>query len=274
MTTNLQWKSNLERTAFERLEMLLPSLKITGLRDSHQALSLLLRKRRKNGSWDWGLLEDFTTLYELEFSQQGGTFQTGFGIVKSLLNKTFEVKRKSGKLIDLQEEEWTRDDSDHLEKTLGVIAKCIPGLKDPQAAIFLMALGFIVIHETKGGFARRRIHSWSSPSIKERKKREQAVEDFLTLDSKGSDGKSDFTHFRNGFAHGHFESKEGTTVVVWDVSEKGEETFRRELSIQDLKRLVEDSQKKLEMLEVYPNLLIALEGLYRTYKREWKFFRR
>ena len=274
MPADMLWKSDLEKAAFNRLEMLLPSLKLTGLTDTHRALSLLLGKRRTRGVWDWGVLEDFVNSYELELSQQEKTLESGLQIVKTSLDKTYDVKRRKGKLIDLLEEEWTKDDSSHLEKTLGTLAKCFPGLKDPRTAIFLMALAFIIVYETKGAFARRRLQSWLMPSIKEKKKRERIVEDFLTLDTPGTDGRSDFAHLRNGFAHGHFELKDDTTVIIWDLSDEGEETYRRQLSIQDLKRLVEISQKKLEMLEAYPYVQIAIQSLFETYQQEWKKFKR
>jgi len=271
----MQWKSPEEEIAFKRLESLLPSLKITELHDSHKALELLLRKRKKNGTWDWGVLEDFVTIYELEFSQQGKSYENGLKIIKELLREAFEVKKKkNGKLIDLQQEKWTPDDIAHLEKTLGVLQSCFKTVSDYRVAIFLMGLGLIVIYESKGGFARRRILSWYLPSIQDKKKREQIIEDFLVIDNSAADGKSDFFHIRNGFAHGHFEFKDDRTIALWDISDKGKETYRRELSVNELNHLIKDSQKKLELLEVYPNILIALEGLFQTFKKEWKVFRR
>jgi len=270
---DIVWKSDLEEAAFRRLERLLPSLKLSGLVDTYKGLSLLLRKRQNRGTWDWGVFEDFVTTYELEVSQQERTLEKGLEIIRTSLERTYEVKRRKGKLVDLLEEKWTENDTSHLDKNLGVLGKCFPNLANPQAAIFLMALAIVIVYETKGAFGRRRLRAWLMPSIRKQSEREQIIEDFLTIDGKGSDGKSDFLHLRNGFAHGHFEFIDQRTITIWDVSERNE-VYRRRLPIQDLGRLVEISQKKLEMLEVFPYIQIATQSLYKTYKHEWKNFRR
>lgn len=274
MNKNLKWENDNEKIAFERFKLILPSLNLMELKDSHEAVSLLLRKREHNGKWDWGLLEDTVNSIELEFSQQHETYKAGLRLIKKTLHNTFEVKRRKGKEISLLEEPWTMTDTEHLKNTLGVIEDCFKGLEDTRTAILLFGLSLIILYESKGSFARRRISAWASPSGISKEDRNKLVEDYLTINGKGSDNKSDMLHIRNAFAHGHFEFKDDNSLSLWDINTEEKETFRRDFSTQDLAQLTIIFQKKMEMLEIYPFILIALEGLYRTYKREWKTFKR
>jgi len=265
----MKWKSDMERSAFEHFKTVLPVLKILGLNDSHQALSLLLRKRENKDRWDWDVLEAFMNTFEIEFCELDKSFDEGFRIVKEILTKTFAIKKRKGKPINLREIPWKKTDTEHLDRTLGVIGTCHKGVKDSRVSMFLMGFGFIIMYESKVDFARRRLASWAMPSITDKKHREQIIEDFLVLRGTGSDGKSDLLHIRNGFAHGHFEFIKEDRILLWDTS-RNIETYRREFSWNDLKDFIIQTQKKLEFLEIYPRILIAVESLYRTYKAEWK----
>ncbi len=161
------WKSVAEEEAFKRLSDILPALEALHLPDAHQALEVLLRRRIENDAWEWSVFEDFINMVELEFSQQDPTYAGGFQVLKDVLEKTFQVKRRKGKLINLLEVSWAPAQRAHLAASLGVIteetqAQLIPEGRQRTAAL-LAGLAHIVRYETKGDFVRKRIYFWASP---------------------------------------------------------------------------------------------------------------
>ncbi len=97
------WKSVAEQAAYGRLSEILEALEKLGLTDAHDALHVLLRRRREDGVWNWGVLEDFVNTFELEFSQEDSTYKDGLQLLKRVLGETFDVKRRKGRLIDPKE---------------------------------------------------------------------------------------------------------------------------------------------------------------------------
>ncbi|TET91474.1 MAG: hypothetical protein E3J35_01820 [Methanomassiliicoccales archaeon] len=274
MERPLVWKGIQEEAAFERLRDLEVTARTLGLVDSSDALSILLRRRAEKEAWDWGLFEDCVTTLVLEYSQQDKTLAEGLAILDRILQRTFEVKRRKGKRMEPFGVSWSQEQLSQLEASLGFLTRALHRTSDIQSSILLAGLGHIIRYETKGAFVRARIHYWASPSTSSRKDREQLVEDFLMLWSKGSDGKADTTHLRNAFAHAHFRFFDEDRVELWDLDRSGNETFRTVLKATDIQSLYNLFEKKLILAEVYPSLLVAIEDLFSVYKLEWHSFRR
>jgi hypothetical protein len=268
------WKAVQEEAAFNRLQELEQAAQKLGLPDSAHALSVLLRRRLDSGTWNWGLFEDCVNTLELEFSQQDRTYAEGLGILKGILEKTWDVKRRKGRRMEPFGRSWTPDERSQLDASLGVLTEALQRASDAETAVLLAGLGHVIRYETKGGFVRSRIHYWASPSIRLPADREQLVEDFFTLKGKGSDGRSDVTHIRNAIAHAHFEFTKGS-VELWDFDPESEkETFRKRFSGMEFLELSNTFERKLVLAEVYPSLLLAIEDLFSVYKKEWRSFRR
>jgi len=273
MSAGLDWKNIREKAAYERLRELLPIAEKLGLRDTHRALRVLLRRRMEKKAWDWGILEDFVNDFKLEFSQQDPTYAEGFRILDEIFDATFAVKKRKGKRIDLLAVKWSPEEHAFLDASLGVVMTKAQKASDPVTFALLAGLGHIIRYKTKGAFARRRIELWTRPSVPDRKRREQVAEDFLAVKRKGTDGRADTTHIRNAFAHAHFEFEADKRIRLWDEKD-GKKTYHAVLNIADLIGLTNMFEKKLAIAEVYPSLLVAVEDLYSVYKREWKPFRR
>ncbi len=270
------WRNDTERAAYVRLVKLATAIRALGLKDTHDALDILLRRRKEDGDWDWGVLEDVVNSFDLEFSGQDPAYRNGLRILNGIFRRTFAVKKWKGKLMDLFEISWTREDQVLLDNSLGVITRKAQEAidrNDVEAAALLSALGHIIRYETKGQFVRRRIHTWAAPAIKDKKVREGLVEDFFTIKVPGSDGRSDATHIRHAFAHAHFEIIANREIYIWD-EEDGHTTFTSTLSLGDLLGLSNMFEKKLAIAEVYPSLLAAINDLHSVYKKEWRRFRR
>lgn len=271
------WKDVKEEDAYRRLTELVPVLTAFKLHDSEEALRLLLEGRRKRGRWNWGVLQHFVNRFESEFGAQDATYADGIVVLKHVLKGTFNKKRTKSKLIDIFEVQLSVEDRAHLETTLGVAAeRTEAALKrgDVKTAVLLAGLCHVIRYEIRGGFARRRIHAWSSPSIRDPDAREKLVERFLTLKRVGDDGKPDTFHLRNAFAHAHFDFQTETSIRVWDQEEYGgSRTFEGTLTVGDLLGLSTIFEKKLKLVEIHPSLIAAIDELNRVYKHEWKSYR-
>ena len=274
MKQPLAWKAIQEKAAFKRLSDLETATRDLGLDDSSHALSILLRRRTEKGAWNWGLFEDCVNSVELEYSQQDPTFAEGLAILRNILEKTFEVKRRKGKRMEPFGVSWSQEQLTQQDASLGLLTRVLQQATSPQSAFLLAGLGHIIRYETKGAFVRSRIYHWASPSTQLPKDRRQLAEDFLTLRSKGRDGKADTTHLRNAFAHAHFQYLNDGHVELWDLDSSRKETFRTVLNAADMLGLSNLFEKKLLLAEVYPSLIVAVEDLFSIYKLEWRSFRR
>ncbi len=141
-----------------------------------------------------------------------------------------------------------------------------------EIQVLLVAIGHIIRFQMKGGFVSQLIHFWASPSRK-KAARNSLVEDYLTLKTKGSDGKADTRHIRNAFAHAHFEFVDSRTVHLWDET-NGVRTFDAHFDVLELVQFFNMFEKKLALAEIHISMLLALNDLYGDYKSEWKSFRR
>ncbi len=273
MNNELKWKNVAEQAAYGRLSDMLPAVDKLGLTDAHETLRNLLEGRRREGEWAWGVFEDFVNGYKNEFSQQNQAYLEGFRLIDGVLEKAFEVKRRTGKRMDILEVRRDPDERVLLEQSLSRVHRKIQIATDPEIAVLLAGLAHIIRYETKGNFARRRIYSWTQPWLEDKEARRQLAEDFLTVATKGSDGKADTTHIRNAFAHAHFELESQYRVWLWDEKE-GEQTFATRMQVMEFLEFSNIFEKKLSIADTYPSLLVAIEDLFSVYKREWKEFRR
>ncbi len=269
---DIVWKSIAEQAAYGRLSDILEALKKLGLTDAHHALQVLLRRRRER-SWDWGVLEDFVNTFELEFSQEDATYKKGLRLLKSILGETLDVKRRKGRLIDPKQATWSPERLAHTNASLAQITDLFKRTRVPEIQVFLAAMGHIIRFETKGRFVSELVHFWAAPSVRRKADRNAVVEDYLTLKTKGSDGKADTRHVRNAFAHAHFRFIDGRTIHIWDEN-NGVRTFDAQFDFLDLFQFFNMFEKKLALAEIHVSLLLALNDLYGDYKSEWKSFRR
>ncbi len=270
---SMVWKSIAEQAAYGRFSEILDRLKKLGLTDAHRALQTLLRRRREDGKWDLGVLQDFVTTYELEFSQEDSTYEEGLQLLKRILGETFDVKRRKGRLMDPKEAAWNPDRLAHTNTSLALVMDLFKQTRVLEIQVLLAAMGHIIRFQMKGGFVSQLIHFWASPSVKRKADRNAIVEDYLTLKTKGSDGKADTRHIRNAFAHAHFEFVGSRTVHLWDES-NGVRTFDAHYDVLDLVQFFNMFEKKLALAEIHISMLLALNDLYGDYKSEWKSFQR
>ena len=270
MAATVSWKAVQEEAAFVRLRELEGAALTLGLPDSAQALSVLVRRRVDNGVWDWDMFEDCVNTLVLEYSQRDRTYAEGLEILKRILDKTFEVKRRKGRRMEPFGRTWTAEERSQLDSSLGVLTQAVQRVTDAETGVLLAGLGHLMRYETKGAFVRDRIHYWASPSVSSPEEREQLVEDFFTVRTRGNDGRSDATHLRHAVAHAHFRFvKEG--AELWDSDlESEKETFRQEYSVMELLEFCNLFEMKLVLAEVYPSLLLAIEDLFSVYKKEWR----
>ncbi len=273
MTSERKWKNVTEQAAHGRLSDMLPAVDKLGLNDSHELLQKLLEERTQKGEWAWGVFEDFVNGFKNEYSQQNQTYREGFRLIDGVLKKAFEVKRRKGKLMDILEVRRDPHERVLLEQSLFRVNSKIQSATDPETAVLLAGLGHIIRYETKGDFSRRRIYSWMQPWLEDKEARRQLAEDFLTIATKGSDGKADTTHIRNAFAHAHFELESQYQVWLWDEKE-GEQTFATRMQVIEFLEFCNLFEKKLSIADIYPSLLVAINDLHSVYKKEWRAFRR
>lgn len=274
MADSPTWKAVQEEAAFGRLNDLEKGVRGLGLQDSSQALSVLLRRRLDSGSWDWGLFEDCVNKLENEYAALDPTCSDGLAVLKRILNRTFEVKRRKGKLMEPFGRLWTGEERSQLDASLGVLILALRHSTNQETTILLASLGHLIRYETKGDFVRTRIHYWASPSVPSPEDRERLVEDFFTLRTRGTDGRSDATHIRHAIAHAHFRFFDGS-VELWDLDrESGQETFRKRYSVREVLEVFNLFEMKLMLAEVYPSLMLGIEDLFSVYKRDWRSFRR
>ncbi len=269
---DIVWKSIAEQAAYGRLSDILEALKKLGLKDAHHALQVLLRRRRQ-GSWDWGVLQDFVNTFELEFSQEDSTYKEGLRLLKDILGATFDVKRRKGRLMDPKQAAWNPDRLAHTNASLSLIMNLFKRTRVLEIQILLAAMGHIIRFQMKGGFVSELIHFWASPSVRRKADRNAIVEDYLTLRRKGNKGKADTRHIRNAFAHAHFKFIDSRTVHIWDES-NGVRTFDVQFDVLDLIQFFNIFEKKLALAEIHVSLLLALNDLYSDHKSEWRYFRR
>lgn len=270
MAATISWKAVQEEAAFVRLRELEDAARTLGLPDSAHALSVLLRRRVDKGVWDWGTFEDCVNTLVLEYSQRDRTFSDSLEILKRILDKTFEVKRRKGKRMEPFGRMWSAEERSQLESSLGILTRALQRVTDAETGVLLAGLGHVMRYETKGAFVRDRIHYWASPSTSSPEERERLVEDFFTVRTRGNDGRSDATHLRHAVAHAHFRIVEGG-VELWDSDlESGRETFRQKYSVMELLEFCNLFEMKLVLAEVYPSLILAIEDLFSVYKKEWR----
>src|SRR6266571_5829400 len=118
MDDTTEWKNVREHAAFNRLSDLLPVLQSFRLADTAEALEATLKGRRERGRWNWGVFEHFVNRFESEFSAQDATYGDGFAVLKEVLNRAFETKRKKAKRMNLFEVAWSDKDEFHMAATL------------------------------------------------------------------------------------------------------------------------------------------------------------
>src|SRR2546427_1180195 len=121
MAATISWKAVQEEAAFVRLRELEDAARTLGLPDSAHALSVLLRRRVDKGVWDWGTFEDCVNTLVLEYSQRDRTFSDSLEILKRILDKTFEVKRRKGKRMEPFGRMWSAEERSQLESSLGIL---------------------------------------------------------------------------------------------------------------------------------------------------------
>lgn len=267
----------MEEAAYSRLHQeVLTGLLGLKLEDSAQALRLLLRIRLEKGKWDWGVFQDLHNLWVLELKEKDEATYASLVKVKEILDRTFEQKRKKGKLLNIHEVKWTRAHSRHLEHSLKIIVENVNERvrspeRNPAVTLLLIGMAFISLFENKGRFIEDRINRWLMPTEPTPSARYGVTEDFLTINEKGHDGKSDSRHIRNAFAHGHFEFTDASSVELWDYSPETEsETFRSKYSLEELGKVYNTLEMKISASEIFTHLLIVTQVLHNIFGDEWK----
>ena len=264
------WINDNEKNIYNFYKLLLSQLEQLGLYDTHQALSLFLKRRNEKGNWNWSIFQDFINLFFNEFSGQDPTYGDGIEILRNIFQKSFDVKKRKGKKINLKEIVQTKEELDEIENSLGVVLDLAQKTENPQVFILLCGMGHVIRFERISRFVEKRIHHWASPAYPGKKDRQILIEDFITLRSKGKNGFADARHIRNSFAHGHFKFLDHETIELWDIDNDSNIAFKCKLNTGDMMNIFDMFEKKLRIAILYPEILISIENLYQIYKKDWK----
>jgi hypothetical protein len=270
----LAWRDVAEQAAYHRLSDMLHRIQKIELADTREALAALLRRRKSEGEWNWGIFEDFVNDFRLEFAALDETYEDGIQVLDGILTRVFEIKRHKGKKIDLRETFWNPEELALVEAKLATVTRCANLASDRETKMLLVGLAHVIRYETKGEFARAWIDRWAQIPRETRspERRRELAERFLRVRNESS-GKADSTHIRNAFAHAHFDMEKGYRILLWD-EQDGEETYSTYLTLPELMNFSNTFEKKLAIVELYPTLLLAINDLHSVYQREWKAFRR
>ena len=219
-------------------------------------------------------MNEFFIIFKNEFAQQHQSFADGILCLDEVMRNGFDHALKTQTPFKIFRNNWTDDEFETMKESLGVLATKYGLVKDdPPALTLLSALHFIILFETKGDIAERRLRSWMEQYLNGKKdenerRMDRAVQRFFKIDEMGITGKSDTYHLRNGFAHGHFKLKGNDRIVLWDEKMAGKgkkELFRAEMNPAYIRDFNLFFERKMYLTDLYPLYLGATEILTDLY---------
>lgn len=213
------------------------------LNDTKSAAELVL-KRYKTKKLDEGIVNDFGTIFEIEFSQQDSSYEKSFKIIKKIWNKAIEKRKSTGKLIDPYPVDRTR--INQLEKNLGIIYdEALSEKESNRRFMLLLCLGHIVRKEAWFKY----FNDWFTKignigSFKKESK--DFLKEYFTIRYK-----DDISNIRNSIAHGNFKFLDDHFIEFRSYDRNGKEIFKIKLTDGDLIELNNIFKKKVRFLDLF-----------------------
>lgn len=236
----------------KKLNWFINQTKQMKLNDTKSAAELVL-KRYKAKKLDDGVVNDFGTIFELEFSQQDPSYEVSFGILKNIWIKAIEKRKTTGQLINLYPVNRTRIND--LEQNLGILHDEILSERESKKRLMLLlCLGHIIRKEVWFEY----FENWFAEIGNIGSFKKADCEDFLrkyfTIRRE-----NDILHIRNSIAHGNFRFLNDNFIEFRDYERDGTEVFKIELNDGDLIQLTKMFEMKVRFLDLFIEFQIIMK---------------
>lgn len=205
----------------------------------------LVLKRYKAKKLDEDIVNDFGTIFELEFSQQDPSYEKSFEILKQIWSKAIKKRKITGNLIDPYP--VNRTQINQLENNLGIIYDEVGSEKESNRRLMLLlCLGHIIRKEVWFEYFKNWFAEIGNIGSFKKEEREDFLKEYFTIRRK-----DDILHIRNSIAHGNFKFINDRLIEFREYDKDGKEIFKVELNDGDLIQLNNMFEKKARFLDLF-----------------------
>lgn len=222
------------------------------LNDTKSAAELVL-KRYKAKKLDDAVVNDFGTIFELEFSQQDKSYEVSFEILKNIWTKAINKRKTTGQLINPYPVNRTR--INELETNLGIIYDEILSEKESNKRLMLLlCLGHIIRKEVWFEYFENWFNEIGNIGSFKKADCQDFLRKYFTIRQE-----NDILHIRNSIAHGNFRFLDDHFIEFRDYERDGTEIFKIELNDGDLIQLNKIFEKKVRFLDLFIEFQITMK---------------
>lgn len=222
------------------------------LNDTKSAAELVL-KRYNTKKLDEDTVNDFVSLFELEFSQQDPSYEKGLEIIRLFWDGALKKRTISGKLINPYPVDRTR--INQLDNNLGIIHDEILSEKESNKRLMLLlCLGHIIRKEVWFDYFKKWFTEIGNiSSIRGEKIIDDFIKEYFTIRSE-----NDIYHIRNSIAHGNFNFTDEHNME-FQSHKDGKIIFNIRLNDGDLIQLNNMFEKKARFLDLFIEFEIIMK---------------